>query len=293
MATISGKTNMVGLIGWPVSHSVSPPMHNAAFAELGLDWCYVPLPVPLEPAERIGEAVRGLRALGLRGANVTVPHKQSVMSYLDYLSLAAQSIGAVNTIKVASDGHLLGDNTDAAGFVADLREHGLDPAGQNAIVLGSGGSARAVVYGLAAAQSRSIAIFNRTFDKAQLLATQMQAVFPNCQIAAYHLPDDLVSMAERADLIVNSTSLGMTPHTDGLPWVAQVPFHADQTVYDLVYNPPQTRLLQKAVADGACAISGLGMLIWQGALAFEIWTGQQPPIDLMRQTVENIFANRA
>lgn len=292
MATISGKTTLVGLIGWPVGHSVSPPMHNAAFAALGLDWCYVPLPVPLEPANRVGEAVRGLRALGLRGANVTVPHKQAVMPYLDRLTPAAQAIGAVNTIRVEVDGTLLGDNTDAPGFVADLRDHGVDPAGQRVLVLGAGGSARAVVYGLAAAGSRAITICNRTLDKANSLAAEMQALFPACPILAADFPGPLAALSATADLVVNSTSLGMTPHVDGLPWATDVAFRSSQTVYDLIYNPPQTRLLQKASTDGAQAIGGLGMLIWQGAIAFEIWTGSAAPVDVMRRAVTEVFAKR-
>ncbi len=290
MPTISGKTTLVGLIGWPVGHSVSPPMHNAAFAALDLDWCYMPLPVALEPATRIGEAVRGLRALGLRGANVTVPHKQAVMPYLDRLTLAAQAIGAVNTIRLEADGTLLGDNTDAPGFVADLRDHGIDPAGQRVLVLGAGGSARAAVYGLAAAGSRAITICNRTLDKATTLAAEMQALFPACSILAAHFPAPLAELSASTDLVVNSTSLGMTPQVDGLPWATDVAFRPSQTVYDLIYNPPQTRLLQKATADGAQVIGGLGMLIWQGAIAFEIWTGRAAPIDVMRRTVTEIFA---
>jgi shikimate dehydrogenase len=283
MIHLTGKTNLVGVIGWPVSHSVSPAMHNAAFAALGLDWCYVPLPVPVAPADRIGEAVRGLRALGLRGANVTVPHKQAVMPHLDRLSPAAEAIGAVNTIVVEPDGSLLGDNTDAPGFVADLREHGIDPAGKRVLVLGAGGSARAVVYGLAEAGCRSVAIANRTVDRAAQLAAEMEAHFPAVPIAAHALPAAIATLAAEADLIVNTTSLGMTPNVDTTPWDEGVPFHRGQVVYDLVYNPPQTRLLRKAADDGATAIGGLGMLIWQGAIAFERWTGQQPPVDKMRR----------
>lgn len=283
MMEISGKTNIVGLIGWPTGHSVSPAMHNAAFAELGLDWRYVPLPVPVDPPERIGEAVRGLRALGLRGANVTVPHKQAVMPHLDQLSPAAQAIGAVNTIRIEPDGSLLGDNTDAPGFVADLRDHGVDPAGKRVLVLGAGGSARAVVYGLATAGSRAVAIANRSPDRAQSLAAEMQHLFADCRITAHALPDAIPTLAGNADLIINTTSLGMTPKIEGLPWDEGVSFLPGQVVYDLVYNPPQTRLLQKAAADGAKGIGGLGMLIWQGAIAFELWTGQQPSTETMRR----------
>lgn len=280
---LTGKTNIVGVVGWPVSHSVSPAMHNAAFAALGLDWCYVPLPVPVDPADRIGEAVRGLLALGLRGANVTVPHKQAVMPHLDRLSPAAEGIGAVNTIVVEGDGALLGDNTDAPGFVADLRENGVDPAGKQVLVLGAGGSARAVVYGLTEAGCRSVAIANRTVDRAEQLAAEMGTRFPASPITAHALPAAVAALAADADLIVNTTSLGMTPNAETTPWDERVSFHSGQVVYDLVYNPPQTRLLCKAADDGATAIGGLGMLIWQGAIAFERWTGQQPPVDKMRQ----------
>lgn len=290
--SISGKTNLVGVIGWPVSHSVSPAMHNAAFADLGLDWCYVPLPVPTEPAERIGEALHGLRALGLRGANVTVPHKQAVMPHLDWLTPAAQAIGAVNTIRVEADGKLSGDNTDARGFVADLRDHGVDPAGQRALVLGAGGSARAIVFGLAEAGCQSITILNRTVDKAHDLAMDIRAVFPFCRLSGHAMPDEIAVLAQEAQIIVNCTSLGMTPNVEGLPWDEAVPFRPGQVVYDLVYNPPQTRLLQKAAADGAQAIGGLGMLIWQGAIAFERWTGQLPSVAVMRNAAEAVFAKR-
>ena len=290
--SISGKTNMVGVIGWPVSHSVSPAMHNAAFADLGLDWCYVPLPVPTEPAERIGEAMRGLRALGLRGANVTVPHKQSVMLYLDWLTPAAQAIGAVNTIRVEADGQLSGDNTDARGFVADLRDHGVDPAGKRALVLGAGGSARAIVFGLAEAGCVSITILNRSVDKAHDLAMDIRALFPFCRLSGHAMPDEIAVLAQEAEIIVNCTSLGMTPNVEGLPWDENISFRPGQVVYDLVYNPPQTRLLQKAVTDGAQAIGGLGMLIWQGAIAFERWTSQLPPVAVMRAAAETVFAKR-
>lgn len=289
---LTGKTQIVGVIGWPVSHSISPPMHNAAFREMGLDWCYIPLPVSTEKPETVGAAVRGLPALGLRGANVTVPHKQAVMPHVDWLTPAAQAIGAVNTIRVETDGQLSGDNTDARGFIADLREHDVALEGKRAVVLGAGGSARAVVFGLAEAGCASVAILNRTVQKAHDLAMDIRAFFPFCRISG-HDPNHLALMAGEADLVVNCTSLGMTPHVDTTPWDETVAFRATQVVYDLVYNPPQTRLLQKAAADGAQGINGLGMLIWQGAIAFERWTGQMPPVDVMRRAVEAIFANRS
>ena len=282
---LTGKTNIVGLIGWPTGHSVSPRMHNAAFAALGLDWCYVPLPVNINPSSRIGEAVFGVRALGLRGANVTVPHKQAVMPHLDHLTPAAEVIGAVNTIIVQADGTLLGDNTDAPGFIADLRDNGVDPQGKRVIVLGAGGSARAVVYGLATAGATHITVANRTLERANELVTTLQPRVPNCPLQSCALPDDLATIALDSDLIINCTSLGMTPKVDGLPWLPTLPFRPDQAVYDLVYNPRQTRLLVQAQTDGAHAVGGIGMLVWQGAIAFERWTGITPPVDVMRQAI--------
>jgi shikimate dehydrogenase len=283
--SLSGKSNIVGLIGWPTGHSVSPRMHNAAFASLGLDWCYVPLPVATEPAARIGEAVAGVRALGLRGVNVTVPHKQNVMPYLDALTNAAQVIGAVNTIIVQADGTLLGDNTDAPGFIADLCDHSVDPAGKRALVLGAGGSARAVVYGLATSGATAITVANRTLERAEGLATTLQAHVPQCAIQVCALPNDLAAQAAECDLIINCTSLGMSPKVESTPWQPDLPFRPMQAVYDLVYNPRETRLLLQAAQDGATAIGGIGMLLWQGAIAFERWTGITPPIDVMRQAI--------
>jgi shikimate dehydrogenase len=291
-SAITGSTKLVGLLGWPVSHSLSPAMHNAAFDYLGLDWRYVPMPVDAGAPGAIGQALAGLRALGLRGANVTVPHKQAVMPYLDRLEPAAQVIGAVNTIVVAPDGTLTGDNTDAAGFVSDLREHGVELEDQYVLVLGAGGSARAVVYGLACAKVARIAIANRTLETAQSLVAALQPLAPGCPMQAFALTD-LPRLAARADVIVNCTTLGMTPNVDTTPWPADVPFGSGQVVYDLVYNPPHTRLLRQAVQDGARAIGGLGMLVWQGALAFERWTGRPAPVDVMRSAAAAHFAARA
>jgi shikimate dehydrogenase len=267
-------------------------MHNAAFDYLGLDWRYVPMPVDAKAPEVMGQAIAGLRALGLRGANVTVPHKQAVMPYVDRLEPAAQAIGAVNTLVVEPDGTLAGDNTDAAGFVSDLREHGVELEDQHVLVLGAGGSARAVVYGLARAKVARIAVANRTVETAAALVAALQPLAPHCALQAFALDRDLPRLAPHADLIVNCTTLGMTPHVDTTPWPDDLPFHSGQVVYDLVYNPPHTHLLRRAARDGARAIGGLGMLVWQGALAFERWTGQPAPVDVMRSAAAAHFAAR-
>jgi shikimate dehydrogenase len=290
---ISAKTTLVGLIGWPVGHSVSPAMHNAAFAALGLDWRYVPLPVdPTQPGA-VGDAVRGMRALGMAGINVTVPHKQAVLPFLDHIAPAAQAMRAVNTIIVAADGSLTGDNTDAPGFIADLRAHGVEPAGRHVLVLGAGGSARAIVYGLAQAGAHHITIANRSVARAEQLLADLRPFLDATTGAVIALPNGLAETAEQVTLIVNCTSLGMTPHADTTPWPVELPLRPDQTVYDLVYNPAETRLLQQARAGGAQAIGGLGMLIWQGALAFEHWTGQPAPVAVMRAAAEEQLRRRA
>ena len=282
MQPLTARTKLVGLIGWPVGHSVSPKMHNAAFEYLGLDWRYVPLPVNIEPTERISEAVAGLRALGFQGANVTVPHKQSVIRFLDKLTDAAAAIGAVNTIQVCEDGSLLGDNTDAPGFIADLRDNDIDPYGQQVTVLGAGGSARAVVFGLAEAGASSITIVNRTASRAVELASAMQGHFDGCDIQAAATDADEWSPAS---IVVNCTSVGMTPNTDAMPWSSDKPFRPDQRVYDLVYNPSPTKLSAFAAASGAHAVNGIGMLFWQGAIAFKRWTGLDAPVDMMRAAI--------
>jgi shikimate dehydrogenase len=283
---ISAKTALTGLIGWPVSHSVSPVMHNAAFAARGLDWRYLPLPVDPARPDAVGDAVRGMRALGLRGINVTVPHKQAVLPFLDHVEAAAQAMRAVNTIVVEADGSLGGDNTDAPGFIADLRDHGVEPSGMHGLVLGAGGSARAIVYGLAQAGAHRLTIANRSVERAASLLADLRPFLGVLPVDVVTLPDGITGVAASAELIVNCTSLGMTPHAETTPWPPDLPLRPRQIVYDLVYNPAETRLLRQAQAGGARAIGGLGMLIWQGALAFTRWTGEPAPVEVMRAAAE-------
>lgn len=286
---LSAHTRLVGLIGWPVGHSRSPTMHNAAFAALGLDWAYVPLPVAPpahgdDAAARVRDAVLGLRALGLRGANVTVPYKQAVLPWLDTLTPAARAMGAVNLIVVEPDGALLGDNTDAAGFAADLQAHGVEASGKQALLLGAGGAARAVLFGLAQLGAAEVVVANRSLERAQALVAELQPRLPALALRATALA--ALDAAAQAPLVINSTSAGMAPQVDGLPWDEALGFAPGQVVYDLVYAPRQTRLLQLAQACGARPIGGLGMLVWQGALAFTRWTGHAAPVDVMRAAAE-------
>jgi len=270
-------------MGWPVGHSKSPQMHNAAFHAAGIDGFYALLPV--EP-QRVGEAVAGLRALGLRGANVTVPHKQAVIPFLDELTPEARAIGAVNTIIVTS-GKLVGTNTDAWGFWRDLEDVGavdlLEPQDE-ALVLGAGGAARAVAYALASRRIPTRVLARRP-AQAQNLAAELHPHLPQPQILTAHAWEELPLLAPAARLIVNCTPVGMSPHSHLSPWPEDIPFHSGQMVYDLIYNPARTPLMAQAQTAGARAWNGLGMLVQQGARAWELWTGQSAPVAVMRQAV--------
>ncbi len=277
--SINGQAKLVGLIGYPVKHSLSPAMHNSAFAALGLNWCYVPLPVL---PEQLGEAVAGLRALSFVGANVTVPHKETVMSYLDHVTLEAQAIGAVNTI-VVREGRSVGYNTDWRGFLTALSEGGFDPQGKRAVVLGAGGAARAVVYALAQAGAQ-VTVLNRTPARAQALIQDFTPLFPPLSLLSF--PLTLRTLEERtveAHLLVNTTPVGLWPEVDRSPWPEGLPFPGHLAVFDLVYNPCQTKLLRQARAAGSKVIGGLGMLVHQGAAAFELWTGEKAPVETMHE----------
>ncbi len=278
---INGKTQLTGIIGWPVSHSFSPALHNAAFADLGLNWAYVPLPVP---PERVETAVRGLPALGFRGVNVTVPHKQAVMPFLDDIEAGAKAIGAVNTIVVGEDGRLTGYNTDWSGFLADLEALAVPVRGRDCLVLGAGGSARAVVYALGQAGGNVRVLARRPLQAEQLVGDLRP--YGAGELEARPLTElrDMAAAAH-APLIVNTTPVGMTPHKETTPWPEDCPVYPGAFVYDLVYNPRQTFLMQQAKAAGCAAANGLGMLVQQGALAFKLWTGAEPSLSVMQNAL--------
>lgn len=275
----------VGLMGWPVAHSRSPAMHNAAFRALGLNWHYLLLPVA---PEDVGDAVRGVRALRFAGCNVTVPHKQAVMPFLDEIRPTAQAIGAVNTI-LNRDGRLIGENTDAEGFLRALREAGFEPRGQQVLVVGAGGAARAVVYALLRAGAE-VWLTNRTHARAIALAEAMQGVGHDAPRVIPFERQAVQTALETATLLVNATSVGMVPHTEAVPLPEGVHLPSHLTVNDLVYNPRTTRLLRMAADVGARTIDGVGMLLHQGAAAFEHWTGRPAPLDVMRTALESSLA---
>lgn len=273
----------VGLIGWPVEHSVSPAMHNAAFRALGLtEWQYDLLPTPnSELAQRIDTLVEN----SFVGCNVTIPHKKAIMPLLDRVVLAARSIDAVNTI-VVEDGQLVGHNTDSAGFILDLESHRVQIYGRHALILGAGGAAHAAALGLAN-RGVEVTVINRHEQAAWDLRNAIRRGISSMLKINVQSLSALPKVAPSANLIVNCTSVGMWPNTDASIWPNDIPFAKDTVVYDMVYRPRETAFLKQAKAAGCVAIGGLGMLIHQGALAFELWTEQPAPIDIMATAAEN------
>jgi shikimate dehydrogenase len=288
---MDGETTLVGVMGWPIAHSLSPAMHNAAFEALGMNWRYVPLPV--RPGE-VGAAVEGLKALGFRGCNVTVPHKEAVIPHLDRIPPRVAAFGAVNTLILdrAEDGScaITGENTDVQGFVHALRQEGVDPAGRRVLVVGAGGAARGVIYGLCGVGAAAVTVLNRTPERAETLVADLSAQAGETKLETGALTREaLADRAQAADLLIQSTTVGMWPHTEASIWPDDLPLPAHLVVCDLVYRPIETRLLRQARAAGATAVDGLGMLIGQGALSFEMWTGVWPPEDVMRAACEAVL----
>ena len=261
----------VGVIGYPVEHSLSPIMHNAAFQALDMrDWRYDAMSIPPDIL-RLG--LREPRNHGYIGINVTVPHKEAIMQYVRP-DEKARAIGAVNTVDFRSN---IGTNTDADGLIDDLRANDVPVAGGQVLVLGAGGAARAAIYGLLR-EGAEVAIVNRTKSRADRLVAQLRA--------SSGLDGARVMTLDQAadwgmSLIVNCTSVGLHPHVSQSPWIHGLPFPEGVTVYDMVYRPANTALMQQCVAHGGRAIGGLGMLARQGAIAFELWTGVAAPIEVM------------
>ena len=282
---ISGATKLCGIIGDPIEHTMSPVMHNAAFRKLGLDYLYVPFRVK---RRELGQAVQGMRALNVRGLNVTIPHKIAVMAFLDEVDTGAKKIGAVNTI-VNDDGVLTGYNTDGAGFLQALLEGGIEPKEKKVVILGAGGASRAISFSLAD-RGAHLVILNRRLelDWAEELASRISQTFSKKVDALELNRKNLARVLDRADIMVNATSMGMTPNINETPVTSDL-LKPDLTVFDIVYNPIKTRLLREAEAAGARAISGLDMLVGQGALAFEKWTGLKAPIELMREEATKVL----
>ena len=274
--TIDGKTKVYGIIGNPVSHSMSPLMHNAAFRALGENRVYIPLPVT-----DLAQGLVGLRGLGICGASVTIPHKEAVMKLLDVIDPVAERIGAVNTINVVHtcDGQELhGSNTDWLGANRALTEC-MDLAGRQAVVLGAGGSARAIGFGLIEAGA-GVVLVSRTESRGRALAEDL-----GC---AWHGLDRLAEIS--GDILVNATSVGMQPETERTLASREI-LGGYKVVMDIVYAPLRTRLLEEAEAAGCRVVNGLEMLLYQGVAQFELWTGRAAPVDVMRQTLLKATGN--
>lgn len=269
-----GKRNasrFVGVLGWPLEVTLSPLMHNVAFRQLGLDWIYLRWPVA---PDSLGEAVRGLRALGADGANVTMPHKEAILEHLDALDEDARAIGAVNTVR-RSGQELVGHNTDVVGFSEFLVEDaGFQPRGAGALVLGAGGAARAIVVALANLEVAEVTVAARNREAGANVASLASGATRSTRAVGWEEATDRV---EGVDLIVNATPLGMR----GEALLGRAAFNSNQCVVDLIYSPPTTSLIEHARSSGASGWGGLGMLVRQAAASFAIWTGRPAPMDAM------------
>ena len=274
---IKGSTNIVGLIGHPVEHSFSPPMHNAAFAKLGLDYAYVAFDV--NPND-LKSAIDGAKSLNIKGFNVTIPHKIEVMQYLDELDEVARLIGAVNTIDFKN---LKGYNTDGIGAVRAIEEV-TSIKDKNVVVAGAGGASRAISFYLAKFGAGAMTILNRNVNKAQDLAGDVLKSDLIGDVSADSI-SEIDSYLKDADILVDTTPLGMDPHINDEPIAKSDAMHDNLVVFDAVYNPNETVLLKEAIKAGAKPVYGIKMLLYQGAESFKIWTGRDAPIDVMQDAL--------
>lgn len=269
---ITAKTGLIALLGYPVEHSLSPGMHNAAFYHMGLPYCYVALPVR---PEYLGDAVRGVRALGLKGVNVTVPHKENILPYLDEIEDEARFIGAVNTV-VNSGGRLKGYNTDGRGFMKSLEEEDVGLEGKNVFIMGAGGASRAISYYIMQ-KAKTLRIYDPQKGRLEKLVAALLKAGNNVSMAGG--ADELA--LEGADMLINATPLGLKD--DDPPVVDKSLLKPPMIIGDLIYR--ETPLLKEAKRAGLKSFDGLGMLLWQGVLASELWTGKRPPHDVMRKAL--------
>jgi shikimate dehydrogenase len=281
----------LGLIGYPLDYSLSPRLHTAALQACGLKGDYSLFPIAPDDQQSLKDLLSRVRSGEIQGLNVTIPHKQNVIEFLDELTPTAKSIGAVNTIYLKNN-RLIGDNTDANGFLTDLKRFlttEMSPRRHSdaqrhgelrALVLGAGGSARAVVYALLN-DGWDVTVAARRLEQAEQLAESF--AHHQLQITNYQLSNTELS---NISLIVNTTPVGMTPNIDQSPWPVNLPFPPHAAIYDLVYNPRETKLMQDAGRQGLQATTGIGMLIEQAALSFEIWTGHNPSRETMRASVQ-------
>jgi shikimate dehydrogenase len=279
------KSELVGVFGHPVAENPTIVMQEAAFQKMGLDWRY--LTIEVYPQD-LATAMSGLRAMNMRGINLTIPHKVEVLKYLDKIAPDAALIGAVNTVRVENK-MLIGENTDGKGFLHSVREDAqIDPRGKKMVILGAGGAARAISVESALAGARKITIVNRTVERGRKLVdlintkTQASAEFVEWNLT-YPIPAD-------TDILVNATSIGLFPDINSKPDINYNTITAKMVVCDVIPNPPYTGFLKEAEKKGAKILDGLGMLVYQGAIGFKMWTGQDAPVETMHQALKEAFA---
>jgi len=278
---IDTQTKLVGLLGQPLGHSFSPAMHNRAFNTLGLNYCYLPIEVA---DEDLATVTAGLAKMNFAGYNITIPHKIRIMDYLDTIDPLARAIGAVNTVTL-QDGHSTGYNTDGLGFVQSLEvASGLTVKGKSVLMLGCGGAARAIAMTLARQGASRITICNRTEHKAHTLALAVNQQGRDCCTAIPLQIGPMEDVLRDSDILVNTTSVGMHPHEEQSP-INETLIHDHLVVCDIVYNPPRTQLLKVAQQKGCWIVEGLGMLVYQGAAAFKLWTEREAPVEIMFDAV--------
>ncbi len=282
---ITVTTKLVALLGTPLGHSLSPAMHNRVYKEMGLDYYYLPIEVS---AENLATVFAAIKKMNFAGCNITIPHKVAIIKLLDELDPLAAAIGAVNTVQF-KNGKAKGFNTDGEGFLRSLKEEGgITPAGKRFLIFGSGGAARAIAFTLAMGKAAQITLCNRTKEKADALAAEINNKIRFC---ADTVEMELLLQGKetiRTDVLVNATNIGMSPQSLTLPCPEAV-ISCRHTVVDIVYNPHKTAFLREAEKRGARVVHGLGMLIWQGVAAFTIFTGKYPPVTVMREEAEQIL----
>ena len=280
---VNYKYELVGVLGYPVAENPTCVMQEAGFAALGLQWRYLNMEVK---PEALPDAMRGVRALGMQGINLTIPHKVAVMALLDDIAPDAKLIGAVNTVRRDGD-RLIGENTDGKGFLRGLRESGIDPRGKRVVVLGAGGAARAITVELSLAGAAELIVINRSVERGQSLVADLKMrTGANAQFKPW---DATYAIGPETDVLVNATSIGLYPDIDSTPDIDLKSAQPELLVCDVIPNPPETRLIQAARALGLKTLTGLPMLVYQGTIGFEMWTGQPAPEAAMKYALEQAF----
>jgi shikimate dehydrogenase len=274
---ISGKTQVCGVIGVPIEHTLSPTIHNAAFSHLRLDFVFLAFRVKAADLE---SALLGMRGLGIHGLNVTMPHKSAVAAYLDEMDSSVKFLGSANTI-LNKAGKLSGFNTDGVGALKALRENGVKLSGKKVLLLGAGGAAKAIAFAFAQ-EVGELVVLNRATEKAKELAERLTGTLGKEVVGDALTQDTLAENLQDSDVLINATSIGMNPKSNQRIVPPQL-LRSDMTVMDIVYNPVETKLAIDAQAAGAKVVSGVEMLIYQGAVSFEIWTGHSAPVEVMRK----------